>query len=92
MSVTYCVVVPFDRIEGGDLVPGEAKEAPTREAAKRRAEAMAAKHAGALAFSRTGNPDIGRFEDAEVIAVYGAVDTGALQPERTVVPFRPKRR
>lgn len=45
----------------------------------RRAEAMASKHAGALAFSRTGDPDIGNFADAEVIAVYGAVDTGALQ-------------
>ena len=37
MSVTYCVVVPFDRAEGGDLVPGEATEAPDREAAKRQA-------------------------------------------------------
>lgn len=79
MSVTYCVVVPFDRVEGGDLVPGEAKEAPNREAAKRRAEALASKHAGALAFSRSGNPDSGDFGDADVIAVYGAVDTGALQ-------------
>ena len=29
MSVTYCVVVPFDRIAGGNLVPGEAQEAPS---------------------------------------------------------------
>ena len=79
MSVTYCVVVPFDRVEGGELVPGEAKEAPNREAAKRRAEAMAAKHAGALASSRTGDPDSGSFADAEVIAVYGAADKGGLQ-------------
>ena len=92
MSVTYCVVVPFDRAEGGDLVPGEAREAPNREAAKRRAEAMAAKHAGALAFSRTGDPDVGRFEDADVIAVYGAVDTHALRRGGTVAPFRPRRR
>jgi hypothetical protein len=79
MSVTYHVVVPFDRIESGELVPGEAKEAPSQDAAKRRAQALAEKHAGALAFSRTGNPDSGDFGDAEVIAVYGAVDTGALQ-------------
>lgn len=45
MSVTYCVVVPFDRVEGGDLVPGEAKEAPNREAPKRWAEVMAPEHA-----------------------------------------------
>ena len=36
-AVTYCVVVPFDRDEEGNLVPGEAKEAPNREAARRRA-------------------------------------------------------
>lgn len=79
MSVTYCVVVPFDRVEGGDLVPGEAKEAPNRDTARRRAEALAVKHAGALAFSRTGDPNSGDFGEAEVIAVFGAVDTGALQ-------------
>lgn len=79
MPVTYCVVVPFDRVEGGDLVPGEPKEVPNREAARRRAQALATKHAGALAFSRTGVPESGEFQDGEVIAVYGAVDTGALQ-------------
>lgn len=79
MSVTYHVVVPFDRVEGGELVPGEAKEAPSAEAAKRRAQALAASHAGALAFKRTGNPDSGDFGDAEVVAIYGAVDTGMLQ-------------
>ena len=60
-------------------VPGEVKEAPNSDAAKRRALALSAKHAGALAFSRTGDPDSGHFGDAEVIAVYGAVDTGTLQ-------------
>ena len=79
MPVTYHVVVPFDRIEHGDLVPGEAKEAPNAEAARRRAQALAPKHAGALAFRRTGDPDSGDFADAEVIAVFGAVDTGAMQ-------------
>ena len=35
-------------------------------------------HAGAIAFSRTGDPEHGDFQDAQVIAVYGAVDVGAL--------------
>ena len=78
-SVTYHVVIPFDRGEEGDLVPGEAKEAPNAESARRRAQALAAKHAGALAFKRTGDPDSGDFAEGEVIAAYGAVDTGALQ-------------
>ena len=79
MAVTYHVVIPFDRLENGDLVPGEPKEAPNKDAAKRRAEAMAGKHAGAIAFSRTGDPDSGDFAEGEVIAVFGEVDTGALQ-------------
>ena len=43
------------------------------------AEALATKYAGALAFSRTSDPDSGSFADTEVIAVYGAVDTGTPQ-------------
>lgn len=78
-SVTYHVVIPFDRDDEGNLVPGEAKEAPNSDAAKRRAGALAEKHAGALAFKRTGDPDTGDFGEGEVIAVFGAVDTGALQ-------------
>ena len=77
-SVTYHVVVPFDRNEEGDLVPGEAKEAPNGDMAKRRAQALAATHAGALAFSRTGDPDSGDFADAVVTAVFGEVDKGAM--------------
>ncbi len=78
MSITYHVVVPFDRGEDGDLVPGEAKEAPNRDIARRRAEALAATHAGALAFSRTGDPDSGEFADAVVTATFGEVDAGTL--------------
>ena len=78
MSVTYCVVVPFTRDEIGDLAPLEAMEAPNADAAKRRARAVAETHAGAVAFSRTGDPATGTFDDAEVIAVYGAVDIGML--------------
>ena len=75
MSVTYCVVVPFTKNEEGDLVP---LEAPNADMAKRRARTVAEKHAGAVAFSRTGDPATGEFGEAEVIAVYGAVDVGML--------------
>lgn len=80
MPITYHVVIPFDRDEEGNLVPGEAKEAPNMESAKRRAMALASgKHAGALAFRRTGDPDSGEFAEGEIIAVFGEVDAGALQ-------------
>ena len=78
-SVTYYVVVPFSQDDEGNLLPGEAKEAPNGERARRLAQAMSEKHAGAIAFSRQGDPDQGDFQDAQVIAVYGAVDVGALQ-------------
>ena len=32
-----------------------------------------------VAFSRTGDPATGEFEEAQVIAVYGAVDVGRLE-------------
>lgn len=80
-SVTYHVVVPFDRDEDGVLVPGEAKEAPNAEAARRRAQVLATTppHVGALAFKRTGDPDLGEFQDGEIIAEVGEVDLDALQ-------------
>ena len=76
--ITYHVVVPFDRDEEGNLVAGEAKEAPNGEIARRRAQALAAAHAGAIAFSRTGDPDSGEFQDAVVTAEFGEVDKGSM--------------
>ena len=75
MPVTYYVVVPFTTDESGDLVPHEPMEAQSAEAAKRRAAAVAASHSGAIAFSRTGEPATGDFEDAVVLARYGVVPT-----------------
>lgn len=76
--VTYHVVVPFDRDGEGDLKPGEAQEATSAGAAERRARSLAVEHAGAVAFSRTGDPATGEFEDAVVLAQFGDVDLNAL--------------
>jgi hypothetical protein len=35
-------------------------------------------HCGAIAFSRTGDPALGDFEDAVVLKTFGEVDTGLL--------------
>ena len=78
MSVTYHVEVPFDRNDEGDLVAGEAREAPNGDIARRRAQTLAASHAGAIAFSRTGDIDSGHFDDAVVTAVFGKVDQGSM--------------
>jgi hypothetical protein len=78
MDMTYYVVVPFDRDASGDLNAGEAAEAPSASAAERKARALALSHAGAVAFSRTGDPAIGEFRDAVVLAQFGEVEMGAL--------------
>jgi hypothetical protein len=72
-SVTYFVALPFTRNEDGDLVPGEAQECQTSSSAVRRAQSLATTAAGAVAFSRTGDPAIGEFEPADVIKRFGEV-------------------
>jgi hypothetical protein len=76
--VSYHVVVSFDRDAEGDLKPGEAQEVMSPIVAERRARALALEHAGALAFSRTGNPATGDFQDAVVLAQIGEVDLDSL--------------
>ena len=78
MSVTYHVVVVFDRNDEGDLKPGEPQEAATAGAAERRARVLATEHAGTVAFSRTGDPTTGEFQDAAILAQFGDVDLSAL--------------
>ena len=78
MSVTYYVIVPFDRNEAGDLTAEEAKETPSAASAERQARLAALSHAGAVAFSRTGDPSIGEFENAVVLAQFVEVDLNAL--------------
>ena len=62
------------------VVPGEAKEAPNGEAARRRASSVATAtgNVGAIAFSRTGDPDSGDFAEGVVLVSVGEVDLGAL--------------
>jgi len=74
-SVTYYVALPFVRNEDGELVAGEAQERQTAASAVRAAEAMWRSSAGAVAFSRSGSPSSGDFEDAVVIRTFGEVPT-----------------
>ena len=74
MSVTYYVALSFVRTEDG-VAPGEAQEMPNEGAAIRRAEAMSrdAANAGALAFKRSGDPNMGNFNDATILKSFGEV-------------------
>jgi hypothetical protein len=79
MAITYFVTVTFERDGEGNLVPGEALEAPNAEIARRRAAELSDIYSGAVAFARTGDPATGKFEDAEVLAQFGDVDREALR-------------
>jgi hypothetical protein len=78
LPVTYHVVIAFDRDAEGDLQPGEAREVLSPIVAERRARALALEHAGAVAFSRTGDPTTGEFQDAVILARFGEVDLHSL--------------
>jgi hypothetical protein len=70
----YYVALPFTHIEDG-LAPGDAVECPNGNAAIRRAQALASDkaNAGAVAFSRSGDPNLGDFEDAVILKIFGQV-------------------
>jgi len=72
--MVYYVVLPFIPIEGG-LAPGEAVECPNGAAAIGRAHAMSFNeaNAGAVAFSRSGDPNVGEFDDAVILKTFGQV-------------------
>ena len=74
MSVTYYVALPFLGGEEG-VVPGQAQEVPNESGAIRLAEIMSRKpeHVGALAFKRTGDPNMGNFGEAIVLRTFGEV-------------------
>jgi hypothetical protein len=68
------VALPFVRTEDG-VAPGQAQDCPNEPAALRRAEVMSRDptNAGALAFKRTGDPNMGNFGDATVLKTFGEV-------------------
>ena len=80
-AMTYYVALGFKRSEdGGDIVACDPKEARSSEQAIRMAGSLAAMegHCGAIAFSRTGDPALGDFDDAVILKTVGEVDIGLL--------------
>lgn len=74
-DVTYFVALPFLYDDTGVHVTGEPTECPNPVAAIRHAEALsrAPGHIGAVAFSRSGDPELGEFGDAIVLRKFGDV-------------------
>ena len=72
MPVTYYVALPFVPTEDG-IAAGQPQECPNERSAIRKAEAMSrmSPNVGALAFKRTGDPNLGNYGDATVLKTYG---------------------
>jgi hypothetical protein len=66
--------MPFTQDDAGNLVPGNAEEAKQPGVAVRRAAGMVRTGAaGAIAFARTGDPNIGEFQPAKILTTVGLV-------------------
>lgn len=78
-SLTYFVVQPFCDAGRGRIAPGEPRQVPSRREAERIVETLRGGLAGAVAFSRTGDPIEGDWADAEIIAKNGAVPLEFLE-------------
>jgi len=71
-KVTYFAVLPFSRDADGDFLAEAAID--VRSAAEARATAARMGVAGeAVAFSKTGDPQLGEWEDAVILGRYGDV-------------------
>jgi hypothetical protein len=71
-DVTYYVALPFIAAEDG-VAPGEAVECQSAHSAIRKAEQLAKANGniGGVAFSRSGDPNIGEFCDAVLLRAFG---------------------
>ena len=78
-QVTYYVALPFRQVDG-EITAGEPQEC--RDAFKARSVvailASDPNNCGAVAFSRTGDPVLGEFDDAVIIARLGEVDDALM--------------
>jgi hypothetical protein len=74
-DVTYYVAMSFAQDDSGAPIAGAAEECQSPTGALRRAEALSRQpgNVGAVAFSRSGDPMIGEFSDAQLLRTFGQV-------------------
>lgn len=70
---TFYAVQPFEMATQGRLKVLQPVEAQTKDQCMRKAENLA-KKGGAIAFARTGDPEVGDFDEAaEILGRFGQV-------------------
>lgn len=78
-SLTYFVVQPFCDAGRGRIAPGEPRRVHSQREAERIVESLRGGLAGAVAFSRTGDPEEEDWADAEIFARNGSVPLEFLE-------------
>lgn len=76
-QMSYFVVQPFEVGGRGQILRCPPVQAQNAGHAERLAMRLA-ERGGAIAFSRTGDPQLGEFSDAEVLGCWGQVPDEAL--------------
>ena len=71
-SQTLHVVQAFEERDGG-IVPVEPKACPSAASARALAARLAQTHVGVIAWSRTGNPDLGDWGPPDVLVRTGVI-------------------
>ena len=71
--LTYFVVLPFARDAGGDFIAEAAIEVRSADQARSTASRMEGQGKGAIAFAKTGDPQLGEWDDAVILGRYGDV-------------------
>lgn len=69
--VTYFVVQSYEMGNKGILIPDDPQEAASERAALGMAYRLSLSKAGAIAFSRSGDPDTGDWADAVILVQHG---------------------
>jgi hypothetical protein len=72
-EITYFAVLPFSRTEDGDFLAEAAIEMRSADQARATASVTAGIERGAVAFSKTGDPQLGEWQDAVILGRYGDV-------------------
>ena len=72
-KITYFAVLPFSRDADGDFLAEAAIDVRSAAEARATASRMGVADRGAVAFSKTGDPQLGEWEDAVILGRYGDV-------------------
>ena len=77
--ITYYVVQSFSQGRRGILIAGEPRQVPSQRQCEALAERLAEEAVAVVAFSRTGDPKTGDWEDAVVISQFGRIPDDVME-------------